>query len=446
MIKHLHVSPIEMIMALSTAMDLVSSRVVDHQKRVAHIAALLAEKLELPRRTQLDVILAGALHDVGAFSLAEKLSAIDFDLETFPLHAERGFHLLKGFAPFESVAPLVLYHHTQWRQGEGAQGGMGPVPFAAHVLHLADRVEVLVDREQDILDQAEAITARVVQASESHFHPQVVQAFAGLAQADYFWLDLISPSIDRIMGKRLERFGDLALDSAGVAGLARIFSKIIDFRCPFTASHSTGVAAVAKTLGQLIGFSSRECAMLEVAGYLHDLGKIAIPSEILNKPGKLTATEYNIVKRHAYHTYHALDHITGFETINAWASFHHERLDGDGYPFRHRGSDLSLGARVMATADVFTAITEDRPYRPGMPEARVRAILMELVEQGKLDWTSTTTLLEHYEQVNTARIAAQGPVLQEYAELISRTGTNPDASSSTGWMAASPSQPHSELA
>ena len=107
---------------------------------------------------------------------------------------------------------------------------------------------------------------------------------------------------------------------------------------------------------------------MRAAGYLHDLGKIAVPSRILDKPAPPSQHEWAVLREHTYHTFRVLDTIGGMPQISEWAAFHHERLDGTGYPFGHEGKDLTLGARIMAVADIFTAVTEDRPYRAALCE------------------------------------------------------------------------------
>lgn len=115
--------------------------------------------------------------------------------------------------------------------------------------------------------------------------------------------------------------------------LTKIFANIIDFRNPFTATHSAGVAKTAEKLAELAGFSENECKMMLVAGYLHDLGKLAVSKSILDKPGNLDPGERNVIRSHAFYTYRLLQAIKGFEIINKWASFHHEKLNGKGYSF-----------------------------------------------------------------------------------------------------------------
>ncbi|MGC8574942.1 MAG: HD-GYP domain-containing protein [Caldisericum sp.] len=160
---------------------------------------------------------------------------------------------------------------------------------------------------------------------------------------------------------------------------------------------------------------------MEIAGYLHDLGKLAVPKEILEKPDKLSTEEFNVVKSHTYYTYRILSCIPNFETINRWASFHHERLDGSGYPFRLSAFDLPLGSRIMAVADVFTALTEDRPYRAGMDVDKALKIIENMSQNNILDVYTVQLLKKNIAKVNEARIYSQTEALREY-EKFSQSG------------------------
>ena len=157
---------------------------------------------------------------------------------------------------------------------------------------------------------------------------------------------------------------------------------------------------------------------MRVAGHLHDLGKLAIPREILEKPGKLTPEEYNLIKSHTYFSYRLLQNIPGLETINKWASLHHEHLDGSGYPFKLSADNLTLGSRIMAVADVFTAIAEDRPYRAGMAEDDILRILTNLAVKNHLDGDMVRLLQDNLPAVNATRMQAQESAQQSYGSII----------------------------
>ena len=151
--------------------------------------------------------------------------------------------------------------------------------------------------------------------------------------------------------------------------------------------------------------------LMEIAGNLHDIGKLAIPNAILNKPGKLTKEEFAVMKSHTYYTYSVIKTIGGLEQIAEWAAFHHERLDGSGYPFHCTADELSTGARILMVADIFTALAEDRPYRKGMSKEGIYQIIKQFSDRRLLDTRIVDLLFENYEEifsyVNEKQVAAR---------------------------------------
>jgi HD-GYP domain-containing protein (c-di-GMP phosphodiesterase class II) len=164
---------------------------------------------------------------------------------------------------------------------------------------------------------------------------------------------------------------------------------------------------VAETLGRLAGLGEEECYQLRLAGHLHDIGKLSVPNHILEKPGALTSDEFALVRSHTYHTQRVLERIPAFSQIATVASHHHETLDGSGYPFHVDAQRLPLAARIMAVADVFTAVTEDRPYRAAMAEAAVLAVLAEDAAAHRLDRQLVALVAGDFQSINAARQEAQ---------------------------------------
>ncbi|MCE5227138.1 MAG: HD domain-containing protein [Porphyromonadaceae bacterium] len=203
-----------------------------------------------------------------------------------------------------------------------------------------------------------------------------------------------------------------------IVDLALIFSRIIDFRSRFTARHSAGVAKTAERLAQLIGFSPYECKMMLIAGYLHDLGKIAIGDDVLEKPAKLNEDEFNEMRAHTFYTYHSLEPLGQLRTINTWASFHHEKLNGKGYPFHIAGDNLSIGSRIMAVADVFTAVTENRPYRKGMNFDSAEKVFCNMVASNALDGRIVDLLIENYQELDNIREISQLEAAEQYKNFL----------------------------
>ena len=139
--------------------------------------------------------------------------------------------------------------------------------------------------------------------------------------------------------------------------LCDLFSQIIDSKSPFTATHSHGVAHTAQEILKLTGLASSEDYLtIYIAGLVHDIGKLAVPVDILEKPGALSDLERHEIKRHAEIGIQLLDSIPGFRCVCDWAGMHHERLDGKGYPYGLGAAKLTLPMRVMAVADVFLSL------------------------------------------------------------------------------------------
>lgn len=408
----------DLICCLDDTIDLVSPVLADHHRRVGLIAHALAGELGLAEQECLEILFAGNLHDIGALSLAERIRLMDFDVVETQRHAETGALLLEMFTPLAGIADLVRFHHIDWQGGAGAMHGGRTVPPGSQILHLADRVAVLLGNLDRVrtLSRARDIRLRIESEAGRMFPPPLVSAFKRLADKEYFWLGLALPQRETTLGRRGHQ-RSAKLDTEGILGLTRLFARIIDFRSPFTATHSSGVAAGAEALARLAGRPASECSQMRIAGLLHDLGKLAVPAELLEKPGRLTAEERSIICCHTFYTRRALENIRSFTSITAWSSYHHERLDGSGYPFHVAGRDIPLGSRIVAVTDVFTAITEDRPYRAGMGRVAARRVLNAMASRSALDRDVVALLMRNYDELDATRSAAQDQAVQEYGEI-----------------------------
>jgi HD-GYP domain-containing protein (c-di-GMP phosphodiesterase class II) len=182
--------------------------------------------------------------------------------------------------------------------------------------------------------------------------------------------------------------------------IAEIFATIIDRMSRFTATHSRSVSGVAVFLAKACDFSQSEIQLMRIAGLLHDLGKLSVPNSILEKPGALTSDEQLIVRQHTFYTYRILERLENLSNVAQWAAFHHETLDGKGYPFKEDRSTLSLGSRIMAVADIFVALAENRPYRKKLPKDTIRRIMTDMVDNQKISGTLVETLLDSFREAD----------------------------------------------
>ncbi|MFU2157492.1 HD-GYP domain-containing protein [Caldisericum sp. AR60] len=416
-----HFSLFDFALSVSSIIDAISPTLVNHQKRVAYIAWNIGKELGLGIEQRRKLFLASLLHDIGGLSLKERLDVLNFDEDSsYNKHAELGYLILKDFKELTDEAYIIRYHHVPWDYGAGREKNGESIPIESHILHLADRISALIDYNHEVLGQVGGIVERIKGLSGKVFSPELVNEFVKISNREYLWLDVVSPNLDDELNK-IHNLPLAFFDIESIRNFAKVLMHIVDFRSRFTAIHSSSVSTCAVELAKLAGFSEKECTTMEIAGYLHDLGKLAVPKEILEKPDKLSTEEFNVVKSHTYYTYRILSCIPNFETINRWASFHHERLDGSGYPFRLSAFDLPLGSRIMGVADVFTALTEDRPYRAGMDVDKALKIIENMSQNNILDVYTVQLLKKNIAKVNEARIYSQTEALREY-EKFSQSG------------------------
>ena len=405
-----------LVLPLARTFDFMNPVLADHCLRVAYLAMRLAEELDWPAWKRREVAIAGALHDIGAFSMAERLETMDFETNDEGTHARAGKILLQAFKPFGQAAETVRHHHLPWRHGEGERSNGKPVLDGSHLLHIADRTAVLIRKDRPVLDQVDGIRSSIGERRGEWFVPAHADALLRLCDRDYVWLEITSGAMEEALRASLG-METIDMELPDLREFSRLVCRIIDFKSEFTATHSSGVAAVGKALASRIGFSRQECMLFEIAAYLHDLGKLAIPSEILEKRDRLTKDEWSVMRTHVYYTYQILDPIGALSVVASWSALHQERLDGSGYPFRFAADDLPLGARIMAVADVFTGITEDRPYRKGMAREDAMRTLREMQSRGELDARLIALLETHYEEVSRARSEAQDQAVREYEKF-----------------------------
>lgn len=400
----------EIMRSLSETLDLVFFGLgvdwgsMSHSSKVCYISCKIAEQMNLDKVLSGDLYYASLLHDVGLILTREAEGMTHFEAHEDFLHCKRGYEILKKCSYTERLSNIILHHHDKWA-GPNESGATGNIiPICSRIIYIADRIDVLIRPREYILHQKTEIVNTVNKYSGIYFDPQVVAAFNQIARLESFWLDLTTKHTEDLL-QNYKFKENIKLDYDELGHIAEIFAHIVDSKSKFTLEHSHRVAMIANALARKLKFSPFECEIIKVAGLLHDLGKLAIPDEILDKSDKLSDDEFEIMKRHTYFTNLILKKVRGLDTIAQWAAFHHERLDGSGYPFHTKGEIIPLGARILAVSDVFTALTEDRPYRKGYTKEVMGEILNKYVSVGALDNSVVNIAVENidkfYELIHT---------------------------------------------
>jgi HD-GYP domain-containing protein (c-di-GMP phosphodiesterase class II) len=404
--------------ALSLALDMAEGQPPGHAARSCMIGMRIAEEIGLPARERSDLFYALLLKDAGCSANAERMAALfaaddrtakatsklvdwtspraaflwslrtaapggglrerlrvlrgvkeegDVTRKFMEARCDRGAEIARMLYLSEDTAQAIRSLDEHW-DGRGLPDGLRgeEIPLAARILCLAQTVEVF--HAAGGIDAARAVAQR---RRDRWFDPALVDALLRSTRDGAFWAALAEPDVSGWEP------ADVALtaDDARLDRIAEAFASVIDAKSPFTARHSDRVAAIAGAIAAVLGFGPEERRQLRRAGLLHDIGKLAISNRILDKPGRLTDEEFAAVKAHPAHTLRILAAAPCFAPIAALAANHHEKLDGSGYPRGLDAARLDLPMRVLAVADIYEALTADRPYRGPLPAGEALAII-----------------------------------------------------------------------
>lgn len=286
-----------------------------------------------------------------------------------------------------SEVERAVYHSFEHWSGRGVPDGLAgdDVPMGSRLAATASVASLFHSA-----DGVDAAVAAVRQQAGSILDPGLVDHFARRGEALLGELDAVDPL--RIV-LDAEPQPTMRVTDSQLVTVAAVFGDIVDVKTPTTHAHSRHVAGLARRAGERLGFASADVAHLEVAGLLHDLGRVAVPNTIWEKPGPLGSHEWEQVRLHAYHSERILAASEPLAALAPVVGAHHERLDGDGY---HRGCtarELDVMSRVLAVADVFAAMGEPRAHRPALAPEHAERELLGDARRGALDADAVNAML-----------------------------------------------------
>jgi HD-GYP domain-containing protein (c-di-GMP phosphodiesterase class II) len=398
------------VTALSSSLDLIGQQHVYHMRRVAVMALAIAHELGWTASAQRDALYAGLVHDCGISSEHEFNDvAKHLECSNPHPHCERGAAYLADCLPLKRFAPIVAHHHTPWNELDRLDEIDAPTRLLTNLVQLADRADVLHHRMHlSGRQEWEIIGRELAPFAGRLFNKELVDCLRALADTEVFWLRLLPEYVETV-----QYDFDISDDTAvhgfkETRSLAHLFARIVDTRSAFTGEHSLGVGRLSANLGQRAGLGPNVCSELEIAGLLHDIGKLRVPLEIIDKPGSFTPDERRLIKRHSYDSFRILAPVFVGTHIPQWAGQHHERLDGSGYPFGLKENELDQGARIIAVADVLQALAQTRPYRQAFSRHDILDILKTMSGRGELDVGLVRFVDEDFNNLYAIAIGAEG--------------------------------------
>jgi len=376
----------DMVFALSYALDSVEHELLGvttgHSKRVAYICAVLGKEYGLKDEELIDLTACAALHD-NALTQYIKEEYHTNGQSNVAFHCVKGEKNVSSFPFFTDVTGAILFHHENANGSGPFRKRKEETPLFAQLIHFADRLDSDCNLSKITEEKYEHILEYLKLHIDTFFAKDIVDSFLRIFNKE-FLLKFGNLDMDEIIHKQIPQ-KEREYTTQEIKEVSLVFASIIDYKSVNTKNHSIGMAMRCAAMGDFYNYSKDLIDQLFIAGALHDIGKLLINNEILEKPGALTDDEYTYMKNHAWQTYHILKQIQGFEKITNLASFHHERLDGSGYPFKKKAEELSKDERLLECMDVYQALVEKRPYKEEMTHEQAIAILREQGKTGKLD-------------------------------------------------------------
>lgn len=371
----------DILSAFSVALGITENLPPGHARRAAYISHSICRQMGICAAASYNITTAALLHDIGVAATMVKpdedaLMAVDHAMVGYEIVSE--MHFLDP-----QVCDFILWHHADIDGGPPYLADPKRIPLGSQIIYIADRIDSFLYMRTLGQEDRDALADMLNRGADRQFRRDVVEAAHSVLAREKFWLDYFNPELRQIMLDVLTpQPVRINLDTLEV--IADTFARLIDNKSSYTHMHSRGVAQIAEKFAVYYGFPEEKRRLVKVTGLLHDIGKLAVPAAILDKPGKLTEQEFTVIKSHVYYTKRILSLIPGFDEVKDWAGNHHETLDGRGYPEGLDASQLSMFDRAMAVSDIYQALSEDRPYRHQLGKEQVLSIIGKQVANGKL--------------------------------------------------------------
>lgn len=357
-----------------------------HSLQVAYLTLKICKNMDMDEDTKNSLVIAAYFHDFSA----EKTNMCD-SLDKYEKgnavkeHCILGYLLFKFLLPKSDICKFILYHHNTYDVDYIINDIENPLE--SNIIKLADDISIynIFNRQASVNDVIDFLNERSYM-----YNPNYLNRFLD-TNAKMAIENVLNESYKENFWKEVDLLNYKVIT---IEDIILCLAFIIDCKCDITNFHSLSVSNTSCMLGKYFNLSENEYYNLKIGSLLHDIGKVAIPNEILKKEGPLTKAEFEIMKQHAVYTYEILSNLKHEHILNI-ASNHHEKLNGKGYP---RGlSDLTLSEKIVAVADIFVALIQKRSYKDGFSKDKVIEILSNCANKGEIDGEVVKKVIENYD-------------------------------------------------
>jgi putative nucleotidyltransferase with HDIG domain len=384
----------DIVKALSLTMDLVEQARHQHAQRVAGVAVNLCIKLGLQSDYLRDLYYASLLHDIGQIGtpddiLRKKGQLTLGEKSQMYAHSHTGYEIVREIPTLDSSAYIIRWHHERW-DGTGYPDALRweGIPEGAQLLTVSDTIDALLSpRPWRPALEPDVAMKEMRKSAGIQFNPGHVGILMELAKNQGIEkLGEVDEEARAVIKKETVNHREFhRLTGGRILGIFDLFSRIIDARHKYSRGHSRRVANLALEIGRELGFDDERLFKLEIAGLLHEAGKVAVSSAIVDKAGKLTDDETEIMREYPVASEKIVSSISSLEDLGSVVRHQHERFDGSGYPDGLAGETIPKFSRILAVADTYDAMASERAYRRAMPLERILREMQKDFGSGRLD-------------------------------------------------------------
>lgn len=396
----------DIFLLMRDALKMIDRRLMDHGSRVAYYLYKMLEckggyeKFELA-----DFVFLASLHDIGAYKTDNLKETIQYEFKEPMPHVTYGYLVFKHLSPLHDLAPIILYHHTDYCQMEALSEEHKAIAAALSLAEKIDIFSIALGEKFDVnMFQKQAGTVLSKEALELFLETEEkYEVLSKVRNGEY------KEELDDIIGYMIftnedkKRFIEMLVYCQGLKSETSVVNAIVGM-------------CIAEVIGEKAGLTEIEREQLYYGALIHDIGMLAVPKEVTNANRKLSDEEYRKIKMHVHLAERVLKNRMADEVVEIVAA-HHERCDGSGYPRGLRGVQMNMNQQILQLADSLAALMGSRAYRPAYKSAELQALIRKETSAGKYNKVIVRVFFEHYDEIMDYVRARANEVMSTYKKM-----------------------------